>query len=299
MRISWDLIRTFQSVAQTGSLSAAARALQLTQPTVGRHIDLLEQALNMSLFIRSREGMQLTSKGADLMETALEMDRAATGFERQATGLDDDISGVVRVSANDIFGVLILPYVLPQFMDQNPGIEIELIVSNSAANLLQRDADVAIRMFRPTQNDLVARKIAELPLGLYAHRDYLAQHGTPQTIGDLHAHRFIGFDRDTSLIDAARMLGETFTPKDFVFRCDNILSHVAAIRSGIGIGVTHQGLAAAWDGVEPVLTDLPLPGLDLWLACHSEVRHNQRIRAVMDFLGDTLREPYRFVPAQL
>ena len=292
MRYSWDYIRTFRAVAQTGSLSAAARALQITQPTVGRHIDLLEEALNMPLFVRSREGMTLTQKGADLAAEAKMMEAAAIGFERHAAGLDEDVTGVVRISANEIFGVMILPRILPGFLQDNPEIEVELIVSNSAANLLQRDADVAIRMFRPTQNDLVARKIAGLPLGFFGHRDYLSAHGEPQTLGDLRSHRLIGMDRETSLIDVGRMLGETFTPRDFAFRCDNILTHIEAIRSGVGIGVTHQGLAAHWPKVDQVLPDIQLPSLDLWIACHSEVRHNKRIRAVMDFLGEALQRPY-------
>lgn len=295
MRISWDLIRTFQSVAQTGSLSAAARALQLTQPTIGRHVDLLEDALNVQLFIRGREGMQLTPKGADLIESAKQMGSAATGFERHASGLDEDISGVVRISANEVFGVLILPRLLSEFLDHNPGIEIELVVDNSATNLTQRDADVAIRMFRPKQNDLVARKIAELPLGLYGHHNYLSKHGAPKTLSELHAHRLIGFDRENSLIDAGRTVGAVFTPEDFALRCDNILTHIEAIRSGVGIGVTHQGLADQWKDVDQVLPDIALPNLELWIACHSEVRHNKRLRKVMDFLGSKLKNPYESV----
>lgn len=292
MRYSWDYIRTFQVVAETGSLSAAARTLQLTQPTVGRHIDLLEDALNLPLFIRGREGMKLTQKGADLVAEALEVETAAIEFERRAAGLDEDVKGVVRISANEIFGALLLPHILPDFMQANPGIEVELIVSNSAANLLQRDADVAIRMFRPTQNDLVARKITELPLGFYGHRDYLSARGIPQNLDDLKSHRFIGLDRETSLIDAANSLGKAFTPSDFVFRCDNIISHIEAIRSGVGIGISHQGLAKCWQDVDQVLPDIALPPLELWIACHSDVRHNQRIRKVMDFLGHSLKSPY-------
>ena len=292
MRYSWDFIRSFQAVAETGSLSAAARNLKLTQPTVGRHIDLLEDALNLSLFIRGREGMQLTQKGADLVAEASEMEAAAIGFERRAAGLDEDIKGVVRISANEVFGALIMPRILPDFLQTNPGIELELIVDNTAANLLQRDADVAIRMFRPTQNDVVARKITELPLGLYAHRDYLSEWGVPQSLDDLEEHRFIGLDRETALIDAAKSLGKAFTPSDFVFRSDNIISHMEAIRSGVGIGVTHQGFATCWQDVDRVLDHIDLPPLELWIACHSDVRHNKRIRKVMDFLGRSLKSPY-------
>lgn len=292
MRYSWDFIRSFQAVAETGSLSAAARSLKLTQPTVGRHIDLLEDALNLSLFIRGREGMQLTQKGADLVAEAAEMETAAIGFERRAAGLEEDIKGVVRISANEVFGALLLPHILPDFMQAHPGIEVELVVNNSAANLLQRDADVAIRMFRPTQNDVVARKITELPLGLYAHRDYLSEWGVPQSLDDLEEHRFIGLDRETALIDAAKSLGKAFTPSDFVFRCDNIISHVEAIRSGVGVGVTHQGFATSWQDVDRVLQHIDLPPLELWIACHNDVRHNKRIRKAMDFLGRSLKSPY-------
>jgi len=293
MSISWDLIRTFRSVARTGSLSAASRELSLTQPTVGRHIDLLEEALKIPLFVRSREGMKITSEGSDLVATADEIAGSVGEFERLASGMDETIEGLVRISANDIFGVLILPRILPEFAKANPNIEIELIVSNTASNLLQRDADVAIRMFRPTQNDLVARKIADLPLGLYAHKNYLKDKPAPKHISELHDHSFIGFDRETSLIDVARHLGEEFAPSDFSFRCDNILSHIEAIRSGLGIGVSLHGLAQEWDDVERVLSDLQLPNLVLWIACHADVRYNKRIRLVMDFLSEHLKYPYR------
>lgn len=293
MNIPWDLIRTFRSVAKTGSLSAAAKELSLTQPTIGRHIDLLEDATKLTLFVRSREGMTITDQGSDLVAISEEMAKAANEFERRASGYDETIKGLVRISANEIFGVLILPKILPIFAKQYPDIEIELTVSNSAANLLQRDADVAIRMFRPTQNDLIARKITELPLGFFAHKDYFEDRAQPQKISDLRDHSFIGFDRDTSFIDAARSLGEEFKPSDFSFRCDNILAHTEAIRSGLGIGVTHQELAKTWQGVERVLPQIALPNLDLWIACHADVRYNKRIRLVMDFLAEHLKNPYK------
>jgi len=292
MRYSWDLIRSFQAVAETGSLSAASRRQSLTQPTVGRHIDLLEAELKVPLFIRSRDGMALTPKGEDLYAAAQQMGESATAFERLASGLDEDISGTVRISANEVFGVLILPGLIGEFIAANPSIDIELVVSNGASNLLKRDADVAIRMFRPTQNDLVARKISQLPLGLFTHRDYLARGPVPTSFDDLRNFVFVGFDRDTSLIEAARMMGVNLIPDDFRFRTDNILSHIWAIRSGAGIGVTHIGLAQRWDGVVQVLPDLPLPSLDLWIACHADVRYNKRVRTVMDFLAERLIDPY-------
>jgi len=292
MRYSWDLIRSFHAVAETGSLSAASRRQGLTQPTVGRHIDLLEAELKVPLFTRSRDGMALTQKGVDLFAAAQEVGETAAVFERLAGGLDEGIAGTVRISANDIFGVLILPGLIGEFIAANPSVDVELVVSNDASNLSKRDADVAIRMFRPTQNDLIARKITQLPLGLFAHQSYLANRPDPASFEDLRNFVTVGYDRDPSLIEAARMMGADFTPSDFKLRTDNILSHIWAIRSGAGIGVTHLGLAERWEGVTRVLPDLALPGLDLWLACHADVRYNKRVRAVMDFLAERLKNPY-------
>lgn len=292
MRISWDLIRSFRAVSEAGSLSSAARKLGLTQPTIGRHIDLLEAELRLPLFIRSREGMALTERGRDLIGTAQQMSENATAFERLAYGFEEDVSGTLRISANEVFGVLIMPGLISAFMAEHPGIDIELVVSNDATNLLKRDADIAIRLFRPEQNDLVARKLTELPLGLYASHTHLEQHGEPKSIEDLRNHSFIGFDRDTSMIDAAQAMGVNLSVHDFSFRSDNILTHMTAVRSGVGIGFLHQGLAKNWSDVRQVLKDTPLPSLELWLACHADVKHNKRVRLMMDFLAKNLTDPY-------
>ena len=292
MQFSWDHIRSFQAVAETGSLSAASRKLGLTQPTLGRHIDLLEDTLKVPLFVRGRDGMRLTDKGADLIATAAEMTASALEFERRAAGLDEAVTGTVRISANEVFGVLLLPPQLADFQRQNPGIDVELVVDNAAANLNRRDADIAIRMFRPTQNDLIARKITDLPLGLFAHDRYLDRHGTPETLDDLKQHNVIGFDRDPSLIEAAGAMGLTVTAGDFSLRSDSILAQFNAIRAGAGIGVAHLGLAARWPQVHQVLAQAPLPDLPLWLACHADIRFNARVRLMMDFLAARLRTPY-------
>lgn len=292
MTLSWDLIHTFNAVARTGSLLAAARSLGLSQPTVGRHMNLLEEALNTALFVRGREGMTLTAAGADLVNASQDMAQSAEAFQRQAAGLDQHISGVVRLSANDVLGVHVLPAILRDFMDAYPEIEVELDISNQAANLLRRDADVAIRMFRPVQNDLIARKVGQISVGFYAHQSYLKRNGRPESWGELMAHRLIGFDRETFNIDAARTLGKEVRARDFAFRCDNLLAHMEAVRVGLGLGILHQSLGNAMVGVERVMESLDLPTLDVWTACHAEVRYNRRIRLLMDFLGDRLHDPY-------
>lgn len=292
MHLSLDHIRTFYSVTKHGSLLAASRHLGLTQPTVGRHIDLLEDTLGLTLFIRGREGMRLTPKGIDLVSTACELMGNAVEFERVATGLEEKIEGVVRLSANQIFGTLFLPGIIAEFMADHPEIEIEIDVSNQASNLLQRDADIAIRLFRPTQNDLVARKVTELPMGLFAHESYLSRHPAPKSLGDLRQHVLIGQDRDPSMIGAYRAAGLELVPTDFAFRCDNDVAEINAVRSGIGIGPLHIGMATPWPSLVQVLPDLPVPPFELWLACHADVRHNKRIRLVMDYLAAKLKTPY-------
>lgn len=292
MTIRWNLIRSFEAVAETGSLSAAARALGMTQPAVGRHVDLLEEQLRIRLFQRGPDGMRLTAKGADLVPVAREMMASAASFGRIAAGLEVEIGGTVRISANDVIGVEILPSLLAGFQQDHPDIDIELAISNTASNLTQRDADVAVRMFRPKQNDLIARKVAELPMGFFAHHDYLAAFGSPKTPADLSSHRLIGFDHDTLMLDEARAMGLSLAASDFTFRCDNILAQIAALRAGAGIAIAHCGMAAHWPGVEAVLEDFVLPPLELWVVCHSDVRFNPRIRTAMDFLCEKLRRPY-------
>ncbi|NNK79552.1 MAG: LysR family transcriptional regulator [Litoreibacter sp.] len=295
MQISLDHIRTFHAVVKHGSLLAAARDLGLTQPTVGRHIDLLEKALGFRLFTRGREGARLTEKGTDLVSVAGQMMGTAADFERVASGLEERIEGTIRLSANEIFGSLLLPGIIGGFMRRHPMIQIELDVRNESANLLQRDADIAIRLFRPTQADLIARKIGALELGLYAHEDYLAQHPALETLTDLEHHVLIGQDRDPSLIEAFREAGLPLRPDKFAFRCDNNIATLNATRAGLGIGPLHVGMAKSWPGMIRVLPDLA-PTLELWLACHSDVRHNKRIRLVMDYLAAELKTPYAACP---
>ncbi|MCR9240493.1 MAG: LysR family transcriptional regulator [Rhodobiaceae bacterium] len=292
MPLQLEHIRTFHAVAKCGSLLAASRQLGLTQPTVGRHIDLLEDSLGLSLFTRGREGMRLTPKGSDLLSAANEMMDTATEFERVAAGLEDRIEGTVRISANEIFGTLLLPGLLAPFILDHPEIEIELDVSNQVSNLLQRDADIAIRLFRPDQNDLIARKIVDLPLGLFAHQSYLARNPAPQTAADLRDHVLIGQDRNTGLISAYEAAGVSLRQSDFGFRCDNDIAEINAVRTGIGIGPLHIGMSSKWSDVTQVLPDTRVPPLELWLACHADVRHNKRIRVVMDFLAEKLKTPY-------
>jgi DNA-binding transcriptional LysR family regulator len=285
----WNLIRSFLAVAREGSLSAAARALATTQPTIGRHVNELEASLDMILFQRGRDGFQLTEKGAALFERAEPMAESAAGFARLAQGSARKIAGTVRITASEIVAAYVLPPILADFGREEPDIEIELVASNQLGNLLSRDADIAVRMVRPVQNDLVARHVADLPLAVCASSAYLDRHGRPQAPLDLVGHRLVGWDRSDEIIKGFAQFGVPIDRHAFAFRSDNQIVLWEAVKAGLGIGFAQASLAAREPGVEQVLPSLPLPSLPLWLAIHEDLRMSVRIRRVLDFLHPALK----------
>ncbi len=285
--VSWDHYRTFLVVAETGSLSAAARQLGQTQPTVGRQIDALEIRLGISLFVRSPAGLSLTEAGQDLLPDARAMAAAAAALARSASAGRDETRGVVRITASEIIGGAVLPPMLTRLREQHPGLTVELALTNQPEDLLRRDADIAVRMLQPSQNALVARHIGQIALGLYAHRDYVARHGAPLRLEDLPDHALIGFDRDES---AARALNESAAGliPHFRFRSDSDLAQLAALKAGMGIGVCQRPLAAAETHLVPILEPEVSYHLDMWLVMHEDQRRSRRIRAVFDHLAAEL-----------
>ncbi len=184
---NWDELRTFVEVARDGSLTGAARRLGLTQPTVGRHIDALEVALGLTLFTRSPRGLTPTPAAWALEPHVEAMAAAAAALGRAASGEAAADRGVVRITASDVIGCEVLPPILATFHAEHPGIAIELVLTNRNEDLARRDADIAVRMVRPTQSGLVARRIGASRIGLYAHRDYVARFGAPRSLADWRA----------------------------------------------------------------------------------------------------------------
>lgn len=285
----WTLIRSFLAVARNGSLSAAARALSTTQPTIGRHINELEASLDVVLFQRSRDGFQLTEKGAALFERAEPMAESAIGFARLAAGAANKIAGTVRITASEVVAAYVLPSILADFAGEEPDIEIELVASNQIGSLLSRDADIAVRMVRPAQNDLVARHVADLPLAVCASVAYLHRHGRPVEPPDLVGHRLIGWDRSEEIIKGFAAFGVAVDRHAFAFRSDNQFVLWEAVKAGLGVGFAQASLIAREPSVEPLLPDLRLPSLPLWLAIHEDLRTSARIRRVLDFLHPALK----------
>ena len=282
--LDWNLIRSFVGVAETGSLSAAARKLAASQPTLGRHIAELEQALGVVLFRRGRMGYELTEQGAALLDRARTVGEAANAFARLATGATEQVAGTVRVAASEVVSAYVLPPMVARLRQQERGIEVEIVASNQVENLLRRDADIAVRMVAPAQQDLIARKIADLPLTACAAKSYLDRCGRPETPADLLTHDLIGYDRATDLIQGFAALGVSIDRHAFGFRTDNQIVFWEAIRAGNGIGFAQRVLAERDPLVETILPELVLPPLPMWLVMHRDVRTSARVRRVADFL---------------
>jgi DNA-binding transcriptional LysR family regulator len=284
----WELYRSLLAVLREGSLSGAARSLGLTQPTVGRHVQQLETALSTPLFTRSQHGLVPTDAAYALEPHARAMAGAAAALLRAVSGRASQASGVVRIAASEIIGVEVLPAILADLRVAHPGIVIELSLSDRMEDLLRRDADIAVRMARPTQGALVARHIGPVRLGLHAHRRYVDARGKPAGMAQLARHALIGFDRETASIRALRGLGLKLRRESFAFRADSHLAQLAAIRAGLGIGICQTAIARRDPDLVHVLPNHFAMELDMWLAMHEDLRASLPMRAVLDHLATAL-----------
>ena len=284
----WDLYRAFLAVLDTGSLSGAARALGLTQPTVGRQIEALEASLGAVLFTRSPGGLRATEAALALQPHAQAMASAAEALLRTASGEADQPRGLVRVTASHIVGAEILPPILTRFHEAHPEVIIELDLSDRQEDLLRREADIAVRMARPTQGALTARRVGVAPVGLFAHRRYLERHGTPERLEPGLAG--IGFDRNVQMLAALRDLQLPLTREHFAFRSDSDLAQLAALRAGFGIGGCQYGIARRDPDLIPVLTEAFRFDLEVWVAMHEDLKSSLRMRLMFDALVDGMAE---------
>lgn len=285
---NWQLIPSFLAAHQHGSLLAAARALGISQPTVGRHVSQLEVQLGTPLFERTGRGLISTPAAARLADAARAMETGAHSLMRGAHQAQTTLSGTVRISASQPMACCLLPKLLAQLRAEQPGIQVELVVSNAVSDLLRREADIAIRMVRPTQSSLVARRIGQVSVVVCAHRDYLVRRGVPREPVDLIEHDLIGNDRLQEIYRGFAAMGHPVGPEQFALRTDDLMAYWAAVRAGLGIGFVAAYLLRDDADVSVVLPDLPLPSPPCWLVVHREIRTSHRIRAVLDFLAQRL-----------
>ena len=284
----WSLVRSFLAVLEHGSLLAAARQLQTSQPTVGRHVAQLEAQLGVVLFDRTGRGLIPTHSALRLAESARAMQSGAEQLARSAMGADRATAGTVRITASQPVSCYVLPPLLAQMRLSLPEVQVELVASNAVSNLLRREADIAVRMVPPEQATLIARRVGKVVLGACAHQDYLRRRGMPRQACDLLAHDLIGGDRNDDTLKGFAAQGLKVERQHFALRTDDLIAVWQAVRAGLGIGFVSEQLIRTDAAVIPVLPKLKIAPLPVWLAVHKEIRTNQRIRAVYDFLSDAL-----------
>ncbi len=286
--LDWNQLKAFLETAETGSLSAAARKLGLTQPTLSRQVAAIEQVMGVTLFERVGKSMALTPTGLDLLKHARAMGAAAEALSLAATGSSQAVRGVVTVSATDVVASVLLPPLVKKLHDQEPGITIDVIPSNALSDLLRREADIAIRHVKPEQPDLIARLIREATAYFYASESWVSAHGHPRSAEDAARLSFVGSDRSGQYLGYLRTHGLPLSEANFSCYADHSVAHWALVRQGMGIGVMMEEIANATPGMVRVLDDLPPVRFPIWLVTHRELRTSKRIRMVFDALAQGL-----------
>ena len=284
----WSHVRSFLAVLEKGSLLAASRDLQLSQPTIGRHVAELESQLGLVLFDRNGRGLLPTEAAYHLAESARIMQSGADQLARNVLGADLGASGTVRITASQPVSCYVLPPLLAQMRLSLPDVQVELVASNEVSNLLRREADIAVRMVQPEQASIIARRVGKVTLRACAHQDYLRRRGVPRQPSDLLAHDLIGGDRNDDTLKGFAAQGLVVGRKQFAFRADDLIVVWQAVRAGLGVGFVSEYLIRSDPAVIPVLPKLKIQPLPVWLAVHKEIRTSKRIRAVYDFLADAL-----------
>lgn len=284
--LDWSLLQSFLAVADEGSLSGAARKLGASQPTLGRQIKQIEAQLGVTLFHRQPRGFALTDIGAELLAPARAMRNAAMQVAMTAAGREQNTAGTVRITASIFVANFVLPPIIAKLRLKHPEISIDLISNDASENLLFREADIALRMYRPTQLDVITRHLCDLPLGMFASVDYLNRKGRPNSIDDmLDGHDLVGYDRDEQILRGMRQMGLDAKRDWFQTRCDEAVTYWELVRMGCGIGFSQVHVGQRDPSVEQILHDIPLPPLSIWLTAHQAMQQTPRIRRVWDMLA--------------
>ena len=288
-KIDWTDLNIFLAIVNAGSISGAAKALGISQPTVGRHLNALEDVAGTSLFARSTRALKLTDSGQAILENARRMGVEAQTIERLLEGHVKTLSGLVKIAAVEGLGTHWLPREIAMFNERYPDITIEIQIGNRVVDLQQREADIALRLIRPYQGDLITKKLTRYGFGLYADEGYLKRHGTPALLEDLAEHQLVGMpkgvfhgigfsDEDWAYLDQAKTVVQTNSPS----------AHIEATSTGLGIGLHSHRWASSYSNLVRVLPEVNLDKVGVWIVSHEDLRHSARIRAVFDFLSERI-----------
>lgn len=288
VKFDWNRARAFLVTAEEGSLSAAARALGMAQPTLGRQVNGLENELGVILFERVGRGLRLTPSGLELLDYVRDMGNAAGRVSLAASGHSQSIEGTICITASEIYSAFLLPPIIAKLRQEAPGIAVEIVASNAAVDLRRREADIAIRSFRPTQPDLIAKKVKDDPARLYATSQYLARIGNPKSPAELSKANFIGFDTTDMVVNGLNKLGLSLTQKNFPVITANHLVQLELVKQGVGIGIFPESVARNEPLFEQALPELDPLVFPIWLTTHRELNNSRRVRIVFDLLAEEL-----------
>ena len=286
----WNQARAFLATVEEGSLSAAARALGLTQPTLGRQVAALEEELGVLLFERVGRTLVLTPSGLELLDHVRAMCEAANQVSLTASGQSQKIEGEVRITASDIMSAIVLPPALKRLREIAPLVQINVVAANDIRDLQLREADIAIRHVRPEQPDLIARLVGNVTASFYASKSYIEQHGRPVSFDDMSDHVFIGFGDNHLMIERLNPIGLSLTPENFRLGSESGVVAWEMARHGLGIAVMSDGVAARTPNMERLLPDMEPFEFPTWLTTHRELHTSRRIRLVFDLLAEFLTE---------
>jgi len=288
INFDWNRARAFLVTAEEGTLSAAARALGMTQPTLGRQVSALEQELSVVLFERVGLGLELTPTGIELLEHVRVMGEAANLFALTASGQSQNIEGTVCISASEIYSVFILPPIIAKLRNIEPKIHIEIRATNETSDLRKREADIALRNFRPTQPELIAKKIKDVNARLYATPAYLNSINKPKVPSDLNKANFISFDGSGVVIQHLNQKGMNLTKANFPLLSENYLVHWELVKQGLGIGIMPEEIGEAEPLVAQAVPNMDPIEFPIWLTTHRELKTSRRVRLVFDLLAEEL-----------
>jgi len=288
VKFDWNRARAFLVTAEEGSLSAAARALGMAQPTLGRQVKAFEEEVGVLLFERIGNGLKLTSSGLELVEHVRAMGDAAGRVSLSASGQSQQVEGAVCITATEVAAAFVLPPIVAKLRAAEPGITVEVVATNSVSDLRRREADIAIRAGRPTDPDLIARKLPSNTACLYASESYLERIGNPRDSDELLRAEFIGFDQQQQFIDGLNQLGLKVTSHNFPIICNNHIVQWQMVKQAMGIGVMITQVGDAEPGVRLAAPWLPAFEIEVWLVAHRELNTSRRVRLVYDFLAKEL-----------
>ena len=286
--MDWTALKVFLAIAENGSLTAAARKLKISQPTLSRKLLTLEQSLDSQLFQRLPRGLVLTEAGESIMASVRQMEDQALEVEKRLTGQNLRLEGTVRLTTTEYIGCYWITEDMRDFRKLYPGISVALQVDMQPLNLVRREGDVAVRLGRPSQPDLIAKKLGSFVNYLAASTGYLEKHGRPEKLEDLKDHYGVGFTSDMMLQPQISKLYSHFHKENILFSSNSLTSIYQAIANGLGIGIVPDIAADHYPNIEYVLTDLRQLKLEVWLVTHADIQHNARIRALFDYLATTL-----------